>query len=121
MIRVTGFLYRVRCQKDGDYHLEIGSEAVRGSPCLIVEVPDPNQVSNPKLKDDVIRVREAVEQLDPSIFTGHPHIDPVPVSITGQLFLDAPHLTHAGVGGGGRGTGHCATNVWEIHPITALN
>jgi hypothetical protein len=66
MVHVTGFLYRVRCQKDGDYHLEIGSEAVRGSPCLIVEVPDPGQVSDPELKDDVVRVRQTVEQLDPA-------------------------------------------------------
>jgi hypothetical protein len=121
MVSVTGFLYRVRCQKDGDYHLEIGSEAVRGSPCLIVEVPDPEEVSDSELKADVARVRQAIEQLDRSIFTSHPHVDPVPVKVSGQLFLDATHITHVGSGGGNRGTAHCATNVWEIHPVTELN
>jgi hypothetical protein len=43
----------------------------------------------------------------------------VPVKITGQFFIDAHHIS-AGNPGGNGGTKHCATNVWEIHPVTDI-
>jgi hypothetical protein len=120
MVSVEGFLYRARCQPDGDYHLEIGIVNKKGVPhCLVVEVPDPGQIKkNSELKSRVTNVRETLDGLPAGIFTGKS--DPVSVKITGQLFLDAHHIQKNDPGGG-RGTKHCATNVWEIHPITGLD
>lgn len=117
MISVEAFLYRARCQKDGDYHLEIGTENKKGSPCLIVEAPDPGQVKDNKLKGLVTEVRQTLDKLPAGIFTGK--AAPVRVVISGQLFLDAPHIEEHDASGG-RGTKHCATNIWEIHPVTNL-
>lgn len=117
MISVEGFLYRARCQKDGDYHLEIGTENKKGSPCFIVEAPDPGQIKDDGLKDSVTDVRKTLDKLPPGIFTGK--AAPVHVQISGQLFLDAPHIQEHDASGG-RGTKHCATNIWEIHPVTNL-
>jgi hypothetical protein len=117
MISVEGFLYRARCQKDGDFHLEIGVTSNKGSHCLIVEVPDPDEIPDDVLKDRVVQVRQTLDSLDKGIFNGT--APPVPVKIAGQFFVDAHHIS-AGDPGGNRGTKHCATNVWEIHPITDL-
>jgi hypothetical protein len=121
MISVEGFLYRARCQKDGDFHLEIGTVNRKGAAhCLIVEVPDPGQVkNNADLKARVTEVREKLDQLPSGIFTGKGNFRPVDVKITGQLFLDAHHIQRNDPGGR-RGTRHCATNAWEIHPVTGL-
>jgi hypothetical protein len=119
MISVEGFLYRARCQKDGDFHLEIGTVNRKAAAhCLIVEVPDPGQVKNDTdLKARVTEVRENLDQLPSGIFTGKGNFRPVQVKITGQLFLDAHHIQRSDPGGR-RGTRRCATNVWEIHPVT---
>jgi len=119
MISVEGFLYRARCQKDGDYHLEIGIVNRKGAAhCLVVEVPDPGQIkNNAELKSRVTNVRETLDGLPAGIFTGKG--DHIPVKIIGQLFLDAHHIQKNDPGGG-RGTKHCATNVWEIHPVSGL-
>lgn len=120
IITVTGFLYRVRCQRDGDFHLEIGISNDRENvACLIVEIPDPKQIQDPKLKAQIDTVRQHLQRVPASIFGSHPTDPPVRVQITGQLFLDATHIGH-GAPGGGRGTNGCATNVWELHPVTAL-
>jgi hypothetical protein len=119
-IVVDGFLYRARCQKDGDYHLEIGTlNNKKNSPCLIVEAPDPDQAQDSALKARLKNVRQALNTLPSGIFTGSAATKPVHVKITGQLFLDAPHIRESDPSGG-RGTKHCATNIWEIHPVTAL-
>src|SRR4051794_20458479 len=44
LVTVSGYLYRARCQPDGDFHLEIGTSKTRQSNCLIVETPDPSQI-----------------------------------------------------------------------------
>jgi hypothetical protein len=119
IISVEGFLYRARCQKDGDYHLEIGTHNSKDGPCLIVEVPDPDQIDDNSLKARVSAVRRALDKLPTGIFTGSASAKPVHVKITGQLFLDAPHIRKNDASGG-RGTRHCATNIWEIHPVTDL-
>jgi hypothetical protein len=123
LIRVRGFLYRARCQKDGDYHLEIGISSKDGRRCLIVELPDANEIADRILQ---IRVEQAIKALNnaPSgIFNRKGK--PVQVLVTGQLFLDAHHLSKKGGNpSGGRGSKfngkNCATNVWEIHPVTDL-
>lgn len=119
IISVEGFLYRARCQHDGDYHLEIGTSDNKSSPCLIVEAPDPSQVSDQELKNRISEVRRVLDTLDAGIFTGAASAKPVAMKVTGQFFLDAHHIGK-GNPGGNRGTHHCATNVWEIHPITIL-
>ncbi len=94
MISVEGFLYRARCQKDGDYHLEIGTvDRKRGADCLVAEVPDPGQIKNDaELKARVTMVREKLDTLPSGIFTGKGDFRAVPMKITGQLFLDAHHI-----------------------------
>lgn len=42
----------------------------------------------------------------------------VKVRVTGGLFYDSQHFSKTKPhGGGNRGTNHCATNLWEIHPL----
>jgi hypothetical protein len=116
MISVEGFLYHAGCHKDGDYHLEIGTIDSKGSPhCWIVESPDPDQAQDAALKEHLVQVRQTLDTI-PNIFTGQTN---VPVKVTGQLFLDSFHIGR-GDPGGGRGTRKCATNIWEIHPVTAI-
>jgi len=119
MISVEGFLYRARCQKDGDYHLEIGVRSTSRTQCLIVEAPDPDEIEDEALKARVAKVRETLDTLDPGLFSGAADTTSVPVKITGQFFLDAYHIGGTDPSGH-RGTGHCAANVWEIHPLTAI-
>jgi len=120
IVSIEGFLYRARCQRDGDYHLEVGVRNRMGSPCLIVEAPDPNQIESAALKERATEVRRNLNTLPSGIFTGGANARPVQVQIAGQLFLDAPHIRR-GDPSGGRGTRHCATNVWEIHPLTVFS
>jgi len=129
IVSVEGFLYRARCQKDGDYHLEIGTSSTTGKSCLIVEVPDPGQVRDRALRDLVKQVRQKLDGFPSGIFNGKSA--PLPVKVTGQFFLDSQHLRRDNPKtgkkadpSGGRGTKfngkNCATNVWEIHPVTDL-
>ncbi len=125
LITVTGFLYRARCQKDGDYHMEIGAKARRSNArCLIVEVPDPDQIEAVGLKRQVSKARDVLESEDASVFASHATEEPLKITVTGQLFLDETH-TRKGDPGGGRGTllssgKHCASNLWELHPVTVI-
>jgi hypothetical protein len=129
IVSVEGFLYRSRCQKDGDYHFEIGTSSTTGKSCFIVEVPDPGQVRDRALRDLVKQVRQKLDGFPSGIFNGKSA--PLPVKVTGQFFLDSQHLRRDNPKtgkkadpSGGRGTKfngkNCATNVWEIHPVTDL-
>jgi hypothetical protein len=91
IISVAGYVYRVRCQKDGDYHVEIGAGKSRRSSCLIVEIPDPDEIENPQLRKAVANARSAIEAFDASVFQSHATKAPIEIEVTGQLFLDAPH------------------------------
>jgi len=71
IVTVSGYAYRARCQPDGDYHIEIGSGPSRNSSCLIVEVPDPNEIHDAQLKKSVTQARDTLEQLDSSVFQSH--------------------------------------------------
>lgn len=124
VVAVAGYAYRARCQKDGDYHIEIGVGPSRKSPCMIVEAPDPREIADEALRGQIVAARDSLEQLDPSVFQGHPTKNPIPVRVTGQLFLDETHHETSDPGGG-RGSlldsgRHCASNLWEIHPVTGL-
>jgi hypothetical protein len=125
IVTVTGYHYRARCQKDGDYHMEIGvSPTHQDADCIIVEVPDPSQIGDPTLQALVSRSRNELEGMRPSPMLSHPSTDPPQVTVTGQLFIDETH-NRSGDPGGGRGTlldsgRHCASNLWEIHPVIRI-
>ena len=124
IVTVTGYAYRARCQKDGDFHMEIGSGPTRKSKCLIVEFPDPEEVHDSATNGMVKDARDALANLDPSVYQSNPKKKPIKVTVTGQLFLDAPHI-RASDPSGGRGTllnsgKHCASNLWELHPVLHL-
>jgi hypothetical protein len=89
----------------------------RGSPCLISEAPDSDEIADADLKALAMQVRDQLGTLPKGIFTCK--AKPVAVTVTGQLFLDAHHIGK-GDPGGGRGANHCATTAWEIHPITGI-
>ena len=77
MVSVKGYLYRVRCQGDGDYHVEIRTARAWSADCLIVEVPDPAEVRDPTLETAIVSVRERLEGLESRFFTGHASGSPV--------------------------------------------
>jgi hypothetical protein len=124
LITTSGFLYRARCQPDGDFHLEIGPSNKRlNAVCIIVEVPDKNKIHDQSLKAKIGNVLTALLGMDSSVFSSHAKSNPIPITVTGQLFLDYTH--HETDPGGGRGTllksgRHCAQNLWEIHPVSDL-
>lgn len=96
----------------------------RDSPCLIVEVPDPDEITNAGLKALITQARDALENFDPSVFATHATKKPIKMRVAGQFFLDETHNRNSDPGGG-RGTllasgRHCASNLWEIHPVTKL-
>jgi hypothetical protein len=46
---------------------------------------------------------------------------PAKVHVMGSLFYDSQHYSKKNPqGGGNRGTNHCATNLWEIHPVLSI-
>jgi len=126
IISFDAFLYRSRCQKDGDYHLEVGTSATRdGASCVIVEIPDPEEISDPQLRAVVQRARDTLETDYADSEARHSDTEPPRVHIVGQLFYDDVH-SRPNEPGGGRGTlldsgRHCATNLWEIHPVIGLS
>lgn len=124
IVTVTGYVYRARCQRDGDFHVEIGAGKTRKSKCIIVEVPDPDQIQDPQLRALVSEARDALAQMDKSVYQSRPKKKPFKATFTGQLFLDAPHYRRSDPSGG-RGSllfsgQHCASNLWEIHPVVRI-
>jgi hypothetical protein len=83
MISVEAFLRRARCQKDGDFHLEISVTDKKGAHCLIVEVPDPEEIGDDTLKERVVQVRQVLDSLGQDIFSAT--AASVPVKVTGQF------------------------------------
>jgi len=117
-IRVSGHVIGAACDADGDIHLSMA--AGDSSQCLIVEVPDPDQVDDDGLKALVNPARTVVLGY---LNDGAPTSE---VTVEGQFFIDTDHLARAQMGrvgpdaGGGRGVGKCAVNVWEVHPVTLI-
>jgi hypothetical protein len=125
IITVDVYLYRARCQKDGDYHMEIGVGRSRQSSCIIAEVPDPGAIHDPHLRTLASKARDTLEGKDTSVFARHATKPAIKIKVTGQFFLDETHH-EANNPGGGRGTlldsgRHCATNLWEIHPVLRID
>jgi len=112
-IRVLGYLQNIGCDPDGDYHIDIATSE-SSAQCMIVEVSDPSQIQDPGLLNLVQPARDIAEG-----YRSTGELPRTPMAIEGQLFLDAFHYSTKQPGGG-RGKGYCATNVWEIHPITLI-
>ncbi len=125
LVTLTGWIHLVALErsadhKDGDYHIQMLEGSKWKSGCLIVEVPYPDFVSDPVLKEQCRKIRETirVHMLDnkqpPA--NGKKLKKAVQVRITGQLFFDASHM-----GSEPRGKQKMkAVNCWEIHPLTHL-
>jgi hypothetical protein len=122
VIRTTGWLHLVAGETDGDYHIQISNSPESGSPCLIVEVPNPNApfTSSAELRPLFTSVRDFIKT---RLLAGK---DPAPggsimkhqvyVTVTGILFYDDSH-----VGDPPRGKrGMKAGTLWELHPVTAI-
>lgn len=120
LVQTTGWLHLVAGEGDGDFHMQISASQAQGSPCVIVEVPSADYVTDPVLKAQVASVRAWVVS---QIFRGRSPsaggsvlTHPVKVVVTGALFFDSAH-----VGSPPRGKrGMKAGSLFEIHPVTAI-
>lgn len=110
LVEVSGYLSDVRCEhKDGDYHGDFRADGSGSGPCAEVEVPYPENIAGPATKDRVTEARQAFDQWLNQRGVYH-------VTLVGQLFYDSTHQSSPDPGGG-RGKGHCAATLWEIHPV----
>lgn len=126
LVTLTGWIHLVALErgadhKDGDYHIQMLEGPTWKSGCLIVEVPYPEFISDPVLKEQCRKIRETIRvkmlnNKQPPV-KGKRFKKAVHVKITGQLFFDASHL-------GDKPRGKLkmlATNCWEVHPLTQLD
>lgn len=105
-ISTTGVVRASTCEKDdGDFHVDLS--ASDSGPCAVVEVPNPYYIGQAGLKTRVADAEIKAKQLS----VGET------ITVAGQLFYDT---AHGGSPGGGRGVEKCATSLWEIHPVFAL-
>lgn len=126
IVTTTAWLHLVALEKasdthrDGDYHIQITNSPEWGDSCFIIEVPYPDFVKDPDLKTKCSEVREFIRNellkgKEPGT-TGNKMKHEVYVTVTGQLFFDAPHLK-----GNPRGKrGMKSYTPWEIHPLLAI-
>jgi hypothetical protein len=109
LVSVSGFVLKSTCEHDdGDFHIDLGSSA-NAATCLIVEVPNPAYIASPPLRAAVAKAEIAAKSLSPG----------TRVTVSGQLFYDATHMSSTDPGGG-RGVGHCARSLWEVHPVFSI-
>lgn len=119
-VATTGWLHLVAAETDGDFHIQLSASPTSGSPCLIVEIPDPKFIADPVLKAQAVAARAWIAA---QVFHGHAPArrgsivkTPVRVRVTGALFFDDSH-----VGDRARGKkGMKAGTLWELHPVTAI-
>ncbi len=125
-VSTTGWLQLVALERagdtkrDGDYHIQIRTDSTWADTCLVVEVPYPNFITDPSLKNSASDVRAFIREKllknkEPGT-SGNVMSHPVYVTLKGQLFFDAPHL--AGSPRGKRGMR--SYTPWEIHPIVSM-
>jgi hypothetical protein len=106
VISVSGVVVSSVCEKDdGDFHIDLG-DAEDADTCAIVEVPNPAYIKSASLKPMVTAAEKIAKSLKPGD----------QITVSGQLFYDATHAT-TNDPGGGRGAGHCAQSLWEVHPV----
>jgi len=124
IIAVTGWLWIVGADPDGNYQVQISSNPASGDHCLIVEVPNPDPafVSSPLVRERAEQVRNFIRQRllrgqEPSTSEyGNLMNHPPYVTVTGQLFYDASYV---GLPPRGKWNMQAAT-LWEIHPVTDI-
>lgn len=121
IVVVEGVLQAAHCSNDDDdYHIEMSTSA-NSSECFIVEIPNGKYMKQPYRKQgDAARkvVRDLYGGTKPN---GNALTPAVKVRVTGGLFYDSQHYSKKEPQGGGRrGTNHCATNLWEIHPVLLI-
>lgn len=110
LVLIRGYLSDVRCEvNDGDYHGDFRPDDGGSGPCAEVEVPYPENIPDAYTRGHIQAVRDTFDQWLGQSQTVH-------VTLIGQLFYDETHHS-SGNPGGGRGRGHCAGTLWEIHPV----
>ena len=126
IVTTTAWLHLVALERasdthrDGDYHIQITNSPEWGDSCFIIEVPYPDFVSDPDLKVKCADVRKFIRENllngnEPGT-TGNKMVHEVYVTVTGQLFFDAPHLK-----GNPRGKrGMKSYTPWELHPMFSI-
>jgi len=126
IVTTTAWLHLValendsRTHRDGDYHIQLRNSPLWSDSCFIVEVPLPEFVSDPELKENCSKVREFIrhrllKDKEPGTH-GNKMIHQVYVTVTGQLFFDASHMR-----GNPRGKrGMKSYTPWEIHPVISI-
>ena len=121
LISITGYLHLVAYDKeDGDYHIQISGSAVDGDNCIIVEIPDPENITDADLKSRCAAERRWIndklcEGNAPSK-SGTVITDAPRVTVIGQLFLDLAHLAYNNRGKKGMNS----ATLWELHPVTGI-
>ncbi len=121
IVVVEGFLLRAHCSDDDDdYHVEISTSA-DSTQCFIVEIPNGRYMKASYRKQADAQRKVVREMYGGSSPNGHLLNPSVSVRVQGGLFYDSQHYSKTSPhGGGNRGTNHCATNLWEIHPVLAV-
>jgi len=89
-------------QEDGDYHIQISSAADDGNDYIIVEIPDPENITDGELKSRCTVEGEWINEkllggITPSQ-TGNVMMHAPKVQVTGQFFLDLAHLAYSNRG-----------------------
>jgi len=126
IVTITGWLLLVALEddskkhRDGDFHIQIRPTADWADSCLVVEIPDSDFVDDPDLKAKCAQARQFVltkllKNKQPGT-AGNKMVHPVFVTITGQLFFDAVHMTGQPRGKKGMHSYTC----WELHPVTNM-
>lgn len=136
IITTTAWLHLVALERasnthrDGDYHIQLRRDSTWGDSCFIVEVPFPQFVDDPALRDSCDKVRAFVREkllkgkkpgTGGNIMQHH-----VRVKVRGQLFFDATHLKNDGTVEPRGKKGNAQTpmhsyTAWELHPIISVS
>lgn len=109
---------------DGDYHIQVSATRTNRDDVVIVEVPRPDFISDPALRQQVDALRTMLRTklhsgTEFSLNTGSCIVHPVKMRLVGQLFYDETHSTANDPGGGRGKQGHHAATLWELHPLFA--
>jgi hypothetical protein len=122
LLSVTGYIWLVAQETDGDYHIQISGSPTSGDQCVIVEVPDPDPqfTADASLQPKAQAVRTLIKTKmlagkDPSP-SGSVMQHPVYVTVTGILFYDDAHVNAPARGK----KGMHAAGLWELHPVTTI-
>ena len=130
LLTTTGWLYRVATESDDcDYHIQISpvSRTTTNKPtsadnCLVIEVPRPDFVADPQLRQLAANIRAFVRSKllrgSEPIGAGNVMIHAVCVEATGQLFYDDAHVGSDGVVEARGKRGMDSRTLWELHPLT---